>query len=164
MCMNCVIKCFARRQTAVSLSTCESELFAIQATTQEVLGLQRLVFRLLEAIKIVVTFAPKGVRLCTDSASARDLINSSDIPRRSGHTEVRVFWVREQLEQNKVEIEWIKGTANPSDMMTKVLDTRTFMKYREQLGSLRLEGVLAASQMMNPDWLEGCDEVRDQES
>ena len=30
------------------------------------------------------------------------------------------------------------------------------MKYREQLGFLRLEGVLAASQMMNPDWLEGC--------
>ena len=80
---------------------------------QEVLGLQRLVFRLFEAIRIV-TFAPKGVRLCTDSASARDLINSSDIPRRSRHTEVRVFWVREQLEQKKVEIEWIKGTANPS--------------------------------------------------
>ncbi|CAK9001529.1 unnamed protein product, partial [Durusdinium trenchii] len=37
-----------------------------------------------------------------------------------------------------------------------VLDTRTFMKYREQLGFARLEGVLAASQMMNPDWLEGC--------
>ena len=29
------------------------------------------------------------------------------------------------------------------------------MKYREQLGFLRLEGVLAAPQMMNPDWLEG---------
>ena len=156
VCMNCVIKCFARHQTAVSLSTCESELFAIQATMQEVLGLQRLVFRLFEAIKIVVTCVPNGVRLCTDSASARDLINSSDIPRRSRHTEVRVFWVREQLEQKKVEIEWIKGTANPSDMMTKVLDTRTFMKYREQLGFVRLEGVLAASQMMNPDWLEGC--------
>ena len=69
---------------------------------------------------------------------------------------MRVFWFREQLEQKKVEIEWVKGTANPSDMMAKVLDTRTFMKYREQLGFLRLEGVLAASQMMNPDWLEGC--------
>ena len=60
MCMNCVIKRFARHQTAVSLSTCESELFAIQATMQEVLGLQRLVFRLFEAIKIVVAFVPKG--------------------------------------------------------------------------------------------------------
>ena len=124
---NCVIKCFARHQTAVSLSTCESELFAIQAAMQEILGLKLLVSRLVESLEGRVSIFPKGVKLRTDSASARDLLGATDVPRKSRHTEVRIFWVREQLESQKVQIEWIRGTTNPSDMMTKVLDTKTFI-------------------------------------
>ena len=54
---NCLIKSFARHQTAVSLSTCESELFGIQAVIQELLGLRQLVLRLVESLGgIVVNF------------------------------------------------------------------------------------------------------------
>ena len=47
---NCLIKSYARHQTAVSLSTCESELFRIQAVIQELLGLRQLVLRLVESL------------------------------------------------------------------------------------------------------------------
>ena len=48
----------------------------------------------------------------TDSASARDLLNASDVPRRSRHIEVRIYWVREQLESQRVVIVWMKGSEN----------------------------------------------------
>ena len=86
---------------------------------------------------------PKGVIVKTDSASARDLLDASDVPRRSRHTEVRIYWVREQLESQRVVIVWMKGSENPSDMMTKVLDTRNFQRYRELLGFVAGEGILA---------------------
>ena len=47
---NCLIKSYARHQTAVSLSTCENELFGIQALIQELLGLCQLVLRLVESL------------------------------------------------------------------------------------------------------------------
>ena len=68
-------------------------------------------------------------------------------PRRSRHTEVRIYWVREQLESQSVVIVWMKGSENPSDMMTKVLDTRNFKRYRELLGFVAGEGILAISRL-----------------
>ena len=142
---NCLIKSFARHQTAVSLSTCESELFGIQAVIQDLLGLRQLVLRLVESLGGIQSRLPKGVIVKTDSASARDLLDATDVPRRSRHTEVRIYWVREQLESQRVVIVWMKGTENPSDMMTKVLDTRNFKRYRELLGFVAGEGILAIS-------------------
>ena len=81
----------------------------------------------------------------TDSASARHLLDATDVPRRSRHTEVRIYWVREQVESQRVVIVWVKGSENPSDMMTKVLDTRNFKRYRELLGFVAGEGTLAIS-------------------
>ena len=83
----------------------------------------------------------------TDSASARDLLDASDVPRRSRHTDVRIYWVREQLESQRVVIVWTMGSENPSDMMTKVLDTRNFKRYRELLGFVAGEGILAISRL-----------------
>ena len=140
---NCLIKSYARHQTAVSLSTCESELFGIQAVIQEFLGLRQLVLRLVESLGGIQSKHPKGVIVKTDSASARDLLDASDVPRRSRHTEVRIYWVREQLESQRVVIVWMKGSENPSDMMTKVLDTRNFQRYRELLGFVAGEDILA---------------------
>lgn len=51
--------------------------------------------------------------------------------------------MREQLESKRVVIAWMKGSENPSDMMTKVLDTRNFKRYREQLRFVAAEGILS---------------------
>ena len=41
----------------------------------------------------------------------------------------------------------MKGSENPSDMMTKVLDTRNFKRYRELLGFVAGEGILSVSRL-----------------
>lgn len=84
---NCLIKSYARHQTAVSLSSCESELFAIQSVIQEFLGLHHLVLRLVESLAGAQREYQKRI-VKTDSASASDLLDATDVPRRSRHTEM----------------------------------------------------------------------------
>ena len=106
----------------------------------------------MESLGGIQSRLPKGVIVKTDSASARDLLDASDVPRRSRHTEVRIYWVREQLESQRVVIVWMKGSENSSDMMTKVLDTRNFKRYRELLGFVAGEGILSVSRLLtSPD-------------
>ena len=39
------------------------------------------------------------ILMLTDSESAKQLLSALDVPRKSRHTEVRIFWLREQLER-----------------------------------------------------------------
>ena len=52
----------------------------------------------MESLGGIQSKLPKGVIVKIDLASARDLQDASDVPRRSGDTEVRICWVREELE------------------------------------------------------------------
>ena len=75
----------------MSLSTCESELFGIQAVTQELCGFTPIGFTSCGIVGGIQSRLPKGVIVKTDSASARDLLDATDVPRRSRHTEVRIY-------------------------------------------------------------------------
>eukprot|EP00438_Fugacium_kawagutii_P004423 Skav229768 [mRNA] locus=scaffold3154:115108:116142:+ [translate_table: standard] len=68
------------------------------------------------------------IRILTDSESAQQLLGGLDVPRRSRHTEVRIFWLREQMEM-WISIGWVEGLKNFSDMFTKV-----YFNYRTSIG------------------------------
>ena len=46
------LKCFSRHQHAVSLSSCEAELHALQAAVQEAIGLARTLAFVLKSLKL----------------------------------------------------------------------------------------------------------------
>ena len=52
-CMNSLIKTAAKTQQAVSLSSCESELFAIQLSAQEAVGFSKFTRRLLFGLGMI---------------------------------------------------------------------------------------------------------------
>ena len=60
------------------------------------------------------------IRLLTGSESGRQLVEGLDTPRKSRHTEVRIYWVRDQMSQ-WVTISWIAGELNVSDILAKCL-------------------------------------------
>ena len=91
-----LIKGFSRHQTCTSLSSCESEMFGIQETAQG---------SLVDTLK-----SPNP-----DRFGKRKAVN---IPRRSRHTEVRVYWLRDQM-RKYITIIWIAGEFNLSDILTK---------------------------------------------
>ena len=116
-----LVKGFSRHQTCTSLSSCESELFGIQETAQEAMGLLPVVRRIIyDYFGDFCGYEGKDhpIRILTDSESARQLLSALDVPRRSRHTEVRIYWLREVMER-WVSIGWISGEINLSDILTK---------------------------------------------
>ena len=119
--LSSLVKGFSRHQTCTSLSSCESEMFAIQETAQEAMGLLPLVRKMVnDFFGNLAGFEGRKfpILMLTDSESAKQLLSALDVPRKSRHTEVRIFWLREQLERY-IQLGWIEGPTNLSDILTK---------------------------------------------
>lgn len=119
--LSSLVKGFSRHQTCTSLSSCEAEMFAIQETAQEAMGLLPLVRKMVtDFFGDFQGFEGRKfpILMLTDSESAKQLLFALDVPRKSRHTEVRIFWLREQLER-WIRLGWIEGPTNLSDILTK---------------------------------------------
>ena len=96
-------------------------MFAIQETAQEAMGLLPLVRKMVnDFFGNLAGFEGRKfpILMLTDSESAKQLLSALDVPRKSRHTEVRIFWLREQLERY-IQLGWIEGPINLSDILTK---------------------------------------------
>ena len=122
----CLLKAFARHQASVTLSSCEAELAAIQGAIQEAVGIQR-----------TLNFAVQKelcIELRTDSLSEKQLLEASDVQRRSRHIEIRIEWIRDLMHSGKLTLTFVPGILNPADMLTKCLPSAEHRRYREVLG------------------------------
>ena len=82
--------------------------------------------------------------LFSDSESSLKLLRNMDIPRKSRHLEIKLEWIKEQVNRQRLEIRFLRGTDNPSDMLTKCLGTAVFDHHRVSLGFEAVEGPLAS--------------------
>ena len=69
----------------------------------------------------------------TDNQGAIDLINRWNIQGGTKHIDVRLHFVRELKEKNKIRVEKVHTSKNPADMFTKNLDRETFVKHRNHI-------------------------------
>ena len=138
-----LLKTLSRHQQIVSLSSMESELFALLSVAQELSALGKMVGRVLKSLgKIQQDEIPS--LLMTDSQSSLKLLRNLDTPRRSRHLEIRLDWLKQQVNLNKLQISSRKGVDNPSDLLTKCLATSLFVIHRSSLGFETCEGPLAS--------------------
>ena len=107
-----VVKTLSRHQQMISLSSMESELFALQHVAQEMSSLGRIVARILRSFQETNLQEVPGV-LFSDSESALKLLRNMDIPRRSRHLEIRIEWLKGRVEEQKLVLEFRRGTSNP---------------------------------------------------
>ena len=148
-----LIRTSAKQQQAVSLSSCEAELYAIQGAAQDAVGLARFVHRYLIGVGELDQEKPVNLFLETDSMSAIQLLHGLDLPRKSRHVEVRVHWLKAKLEDGSLVISHKSGTENCADMFTKCLGTRDFMRHRDVLGFVQLEQPFATLQEVHAEEL-----------
>ena len=99
-------------QKVVSLSSAESKDYSMVRCASEAIGL-------------INTLRELGheahVRIWTDAAAARGLaFRSGSGPIK--HMETRYFWLQQKEKNQGHRIDKIRGTTNPSDLMTKHLD------------------------------------------
>ena len=122
----------SKRQTSVSLSTCESEYVALSEVCKCALWYKRLV------ADIGLEFAHyEPVVVLTDSLSAKNLAAAqvSVLSKYTKHIQHRISWFKECLRgpNRSIRLLHVPGTQNVSDIMTKCLPHKAFTTYRKKL-------------------------------
>ena len=149
-----LVRSMAKTQGVVCLSSCEAELHALQFMAQESVAFVHLLERVLIAfgdlqdrvsvrLQTVVDDHLEESETCeglvstevlSDSQAGLDVISAEDVPRRSRHIEIRLAWLRLQVENGRLSFRWIKGETNPADLFTKNVGTKLFSAHRLRLG------------------------------
>ena len=149
-----LVRSMAKTQGIVCLSSCEAELHALQFMAQESVAFVHLLERVLIAfgdlqgrvsvsLQTMVDEHPEESETCeglvstevlSDSQAGLDVISAEDVPRRSRHIEIRLAWLRLQVERGRLSFRWIQGETNPADLFTKNVGTKLFSAHRLKLG------------------------------
>ena len=138
-----VVKTLCRHQQMVSLSSMESELFALQSVAQEMSSLGKFLARVFGTFYEESSDEIPGV-LFSDSESSLKLLKNMDTPKRSRHLEIRIEWLKDRVACGKLILAFRKGVENPSDLLTKCLGSAAFGLHRESLGFETLVGPLSS--------------------
>ena len=116
----------SKRQKTVALSSTEAEYMSLSDCLQQVAWIKML----LEEIGYKLGPLP----VCSDNQGAIFISSNPITERRSKHIDVRYHYVRELVEDKKIEVFYISTDNNPADLFTKNLGHIKFSKFREMLG------------------------------
>ena len=72
--------------------------------------------------------------ICSDNQGAIVISSNPVTEHQSKHIDIRYHYIREVINDKKVEIFFIDGDDNPADMFTKNLGHVKFHKFRALLG------------------------------
>ena len=116
----------SRRQKTVALSSTEAEYMSLSDCSRQVAWIKML----LEEIGYKLGPLP----ICSDNQGAIFISSNPITERRSKHIDIRYHYVRELVEDKKVEVFYVSTDDNPADLFTKNLGRIKFLKFREMLG------------------------------
>ena len=129
----------AKPQQSVALSSCEAELYALQSVSQKAIALASFCMRVYHGLQEAYDDNLGFTLMESDSESALTLIAGKDVPKKSRHIEIRLHWLRGKIESEELELKYKLGTENCSDMFTKCLGTKDFLRHRMTLGFVEHE-------------------------
>ena len=121
---NSTIAWNSKRQGVVSTSTMEAEYIAMFSTVQNAVWLSRLEDQL---------FAPNSrvPNIRCDNQAAITIATGSDLDfKRSRFMNVKYHYVRQQVEEDRITIEYVKSENNAADLFTKRLPKATLKRLR----------------------------------
>eukprot|EP00971_Amphidinium_carterae_P332073 6466019-Amphidinium_carterae.1 len=103
----------ARKQTVVSTSSAEAELYACCSTLQEALFLKSLCMELKLPTELV---------LFSDSSAARSILSRVGLSKCK-HIDIRFLWCQELIESKVVQLRRVATESNLADIGTKRLSS-----------------------------------------
>jgi Reverse transcriptase (RNA-dependent DNA polymerase) len=117
----------SNKQRVVALSSCEAEYIAAATTACQGVWLEKLRADLFGQ-------QPQKIKLKVDNKSAISLCKNPVFHDRSKHIDTRFHFIRECVEEGRVEVEHV-GTNNQfADILTKPLGRMKFLELREKIG------------------------------
>ena len=116
-----------QKQATVALSSCESEFIAATAAATQALWLKRLLSRLTHSKE-------EKVIIMVDNKSAIELMKNPVFHGRSKHIDTKYHFIRECVEREDLQVEFISGEYQKADILTKALPKIKFLTMRTLIG------------------------------
>jgi hypothetical protein len=113
-------------QKTVALSVTEAEINTAVLCVQDMLYAKNLIKSIGLKVKLPII-------LEVNNKGAVDIINSFSVGGRTRHIDIRQYFLRELKEAKQLLVNWIPGSENSTDIVTKNLDGPLFKRYAEQL-------------------------------
>ena len=117
----------SQKQDTVALSSCEAEFMATTAAACQAIWLQDLLGEILNK-------AQEKVVLRVDNKSAIELTTNPFFHGRSKHIHTRFHFIRNCVENEQLEVEYIPGGEQTADILTKPLARIKFKEMRSLIG------------------------------
>jgi hypothetical protein len=116
----------------VALSSCEAEYIAATTGACQGVWLGRLLGDLLDKKNDTAT-------MFVDNKSAIQLCKNPVFHDRSKHIETRFHFIRECVEDGKIDVEYIGTEDQLADILTKALGRIQFQSLRERIGVVAIK-------------------------
>ena len=116
----------SRAQKTIAHSATEAEYMALSDCSRQVVWIRSLLSE--------IGYKLKAVPICGDNQGSIFMSSNPVTEARSKHIDIRFHYIRQVVEEGKVEVFFIDGNDNPADMFTKNLGHIKFNKFRAQLG------------------------------
>ena len=117
----------SQKQSIVALSSCEAEYIAATGATCQALWMKRLISELRHEEQ-------KKVKLMVDNQSAITLSKNPVHHNRTKHIDTRYHFIRQCIEDNNIEITFIRTEDQLADIFTKALGRMKFQEMRSRIG------------------------------
>nr|GFB48916.1 zinc finger, CCHC-type [Tanacetum cinerariifolium] len=116
-----------QKQATIALSSYESEFIAATTTATQALWLKRLLSKLMHSQEEKITIQ-------VDNKSAIALMKNLVIHRRSKHVDTKYHFIRECIEREDIQVEFVNGEYQKVDLLTKALPKIKFLTMRQLIG------------------------------
>ena len=122
-----VVAWSSKLQPVVTLSTTEAEYVSGVAAGKEICWMQQL-------LKEVGYPAEAPSRLFIDNQSAISVAKNPEHHGRMKHLDLAYYWLRDKVEERRIEMKHLRTEEMPADLLTKALPKPQVAKLREMMG------------------------------
>lgn len=135
-----VVSWGSRKQRYTALSTVEAEFVALSETTKECLWVRHF----LEEIGLE-KFVTHKIEIFVDNQGAIKLAENQSISERSKHIQLKMFHVRDHIEEGTIRLSYVPTELNLADMLTKTISGCKMVTHMNCMGIVDPGEVLARS-------------------
>lgn len=119
----------SKKQQSTALSTVEAEYIAMCHAAKEALWLQNFMKEL-----HAQEFMHEPQVLLVDNQGAVALAKNQITSDRSKHIDLKYHFLREKVEEEKLQLRYVESSSNSADLFTKPLSGKMTLKHCENLG------------------------------
>ena len=121
-----VVSWSSKKQSVVAGSTCEAEYLAMYKAVQHILFLRN-------ELQDMGLNVENNSKVYCDNKAATILAKTDVLHDRSKHIDTKYHMIRDNVNKNIINVEWISTEEQQADLLTKALPVGIFRKLREKL-------------------------------